>query len=174
MADTSIIMGADVIGHPSQDPDTLAGRANAAVRDYCGWHVAPVLQETVTVESDGSGVVFLPTLRIVSVEAVEVDGSPVTVQRRDWSQNGWLRVHAACGVPVVVTMKHGVEITESLRAAALTLAQAAKSPDDRLIRSQRLGDAQIDYVAASAAIEAVRVPGSARTTLDRYVLPARP
>lgn len=170
----SIITGVDVLGHPSQDPDTLAARAVAAIRDYCGWHVAPVLQETVTVESDGSGVVFLPTLRVVSVDAVEVDGVPVTVARRDWSQYGWLRVSAEVGVPVAVTLTHGYDVTESLKAAALTLAQAAKSPDDRLIRSQRLGDAQIDYVSASAAIEAVRVPGSARTTLDRYVLPARP
>ena len=169
-----IIDGSDVTGHPTSNPDILAMRAIAAIEDYCGWHVAPVREETIEVESDGSGVVFLPTLRIESISAVTVDGSTVTVKREDWSRNGWLRVSARCGVVVAVTLKHGFEVTESLKAAALGLAaMEQQSPDGRLISAQRLGDRQVSYYTPTQLTD-VMTPGDPRLTLNRYVIPPRP
>lgn len=174
MTSEQIITDEDVTGHPSSDPQSLADRAVSALADYCGWHVAPVREETVEVESDGSGVVFLPTLRIVEVVSVAVAGEPVTVVRSDWSQNGWLRVKAKSGAVVVVTLKHGFDVTAALKDAALGLAAMdQQSPDGRLVSSQRLGDRQVTYYTPTQLTD-VLTPGDPRVTLARYVLPPRP
>lgn len=169
-----IIDAVDVAGHPSLDPDVLALRAVAAIEDYCGWHVAPVREETVEVESDGSGVVFLPTLRIESISSVTVNDEPVTVERGDWSRVGRLRVPARCGDVVSVTMRHGFKVTESLKAAALGLAaMEQQSPDGRMVSAQSLGDRSVSYYTPTQLTD-VMTPGDPRLTLRRYVIPARP
>lgn len=169
-----VISTNDYAGHPSTDPQDVVDAANAAIRDYCGWHVAPVIEETVEVESDGSGVVFLPTLRIVDLVSVEVGGAARVVRRSDWSRNGWLRVHAGVGAPVVVTMRHGFEATASLKTAALGLAaMGTQAPDGRMIARQRLGDRDVTYYTPTQMTD-VLTPGDPRVTLNRYRLPTRP
>lgn len=53
--------------------------ASAAIRNYCGWHVAPALAcEYVT---DGErGDLWLPCTALRSVESVTFDGDPATVK----------------------------------------------------------------------------------------------
>lgn len=59
-----------------------------AVTDYCGWHIAPVLTRTVSVDGTGTAIQTLPTLNLVSLDSVDENGLTLDVNRIDWSANG--------------------------------------------------------------------------------------
>ena len=58
------------------------------IRAYCGWHVAPEVNESRKFDYDGSGRLFIPTLNLVEVQRISVDGKDLY----DWtfSQDGWV------------------------------------------------------------------------------------
>lgn len=100
-------MYADTV--PVLSRDRLMSSAQAAIRRFCGWHVAPVITETITLDSAGGRVLQLPSGRVADVSSVVVLGHDITgvVQ---WSQDGLL-VNPA-GFPdhlrgVEVTLTHG-------------------------------------------------------------------
>jgi hypothetical protein len=64
------------------------------VQDYCGWHIVPVLDETVTVDGSGSDMQPLPTAHLVGVTAVTSDGYAVATAHLKWSKAGYLRYPA--------------------------------------------------------------------------------
>lgn len=55
-------------------PETLRAlnAAQAAVRRYCGWHVSPILQTTLTLDGNGRRELWLPSLKIVSINSLTV------------------------------------------------------------------------------------------------------
>jgi hypothetical protein len=55
----------------------VLANASAIVRDHCGWHIAPVIEATLLVDGTGGTVLTLPTLRLVEVSAVRIDGNAV-------------------------------------------------------------------------------------------------
>lgn len=68
----------------------LLDGASEAVQEYCGWHIAPVLTETVIVDGTGTQIQTLPTLGLVSVETVSENGVSFDPAYLDWSTNGVL------------------------------------------------------------------------------------
>lgn len=81
--------------------DEAVAAVGERIRDACNWHVAPVVTETLTVDSRGGTVLALPTLRLTAVSAVrDVTGTtPVTIDSATyrWSVNGTLiRRHWLC------------------------------------------------------------------------------
>ena len=102
-------------------PGTIAGfpseaveRAAAEVRDEAGWHIAPVITETVTVNGRGGQILLVPSLRIVAVIAVRDVTDPASPRVLD----GWRvdksagLLHRDAGWPrgvasVEVEMRHG-------------------------------------------------------------------
>lgn len=68
----------------------LAG-ALAAARAYCGWHVIPEVEETVTVDGPGSPLLVFPTLRLVDVTELSEDGTAVDLAGVEWSGRGLVR-----------------------------------------------------------------------------------
>lgn len=102
------------MAHPL--PDAPAGVAAetweatvAEVRAFCGWHIAPEVEETVTVDGPGSSLLVLPTLHLTDLTGVTNDGSTVTDP--EWSRTGMVRhcywTHKFRGV--TATMTHGYE-----------------------------------------------------------------
>ncbi|MFB7900378.1 hypothetical protein ACFC1B_29120, partial [Streptomyces xiamenensis] len=49
------------------EADDLLDEASDMVRDYCGWHIWPRQEMTVTADSIGGGVISLPTLMLHAV-----------------------------------------------------------------------------------------------------------
>lgn len=80
--------------------------AVASVRSYCGWHIAPEVTETVTVDGSGSSVQMLPTLRLVDL--ISITNAGALVADPEWSTSGMVR---GCWTPrfrgVVAEMRHG-------------------------------------------------------------------
>ena len=62
---------------------------SAAIRDYCGWHVAPSLQCTFTGEGEGR-LLVLPAMGVTSVSSLEVEG--VANTDYEWTAAGMLRL----------------------------------------------------------------------------------
>lgn len=52
------------------ETDRLLSGALAAARRACGWHVSPVIEETLELDGEGGNVLSLPTLRIVTLTSV--------------------------------------------------------------------------------------------------------
>ena len=61
----------------------------SAIRDYCGWHIAPVIESTFTLDGPDGELIQLRTLRLEGVATVKVDGVEVTDY--EWSEDGSLR-----------------------------------------------------------------------------------
>lgn len=114
--------------------DILAG-AETAVRRYCGWHVAPVIDDTLILDGSGSGTLFIPSLQVEDISSVTNDGTPIDVDALEWSAGGYLRAPAGRvwtdrlrGVRIQIL--HGYDeasdVAEIIRAIA---ARAASAPD---------------------------------------------
>ncbi|WP_433660790.1 hypothetical protein ACQPW1_00425 [Nocardia sp. CA-128927] len=61
------------------------------IRDYCGWHIAPAIDETLVVDGSGADVQQLPTLLLNSVASVSENEIAVPADDYEWSRDGSLR-----------------------------------------------------------------------------------
>lgn len=71
------------------------GIASSAIRDACGWHIAPNLQCRLTVDGEGSRGIWLPTTCMTALERLEVMGAADIDPQ--WSRIG--RVLASAPLP---------------------------------------------------------------------------
>lgn len=114
----------------AQPVDPLVA-AEQAVRRYCGWHVAPVVTETIVARPAVGGIIYLPTLKLVDVLGLKVSGVDLTEDELaavEWSEDGMLRRPG--GWPhrwrsVVATISHGHD--DASDAAALIREIAARA-----------------------------------------------
>lgn len=81
----------------ASDPETQRGlnAALARVRRFCGWHVSPVETHTIYMDVPCSSMLVLPTLKIVSIDSITVDGTAIDVST----------VHASREAPGVIERK---------------------------------------------------------------------
>lgn len=113
------------------DPRLVAAcdAASAAVRGYCRWHVAPVVEETITVDGSGGKVLQLPSMRVVDVLEVSVLGCVLDASEFAWSAAGLLELHGKWFPKhyrsVEVTLRHGYDTAPDLSAIASQVARFA-------------------------------------------------
>ncbi|MSS84488.1 hypothetical protein FYJ24_06865 [Actinomycetaceae bacterium WB03_NA08] len=109
--------------------DVACDAASAAVRRYCRWHVAPVIEETITVDGSGGSVLRLPSQHVVDVLEVKVSGVPVSADQFSWSVAGLLELHGKRFPKryrsVEVTLRHGYDYVPDLSAIASQVARFA-------------------------------------------------
>lgn len=152
----------------SSDPATLA--AERAIREYCGWHIAPTVTETLTLDGPGGTLLRLPSMHVIDVAEVVDGGTPMTDP--EWSRDGMIR--ARCWSTrfrgVKVTLDHGYdECPEDL--AEVVRIMAAQVPTGQT--SKTAGPFMV-HLSAAAAAGAVGLSGPHRGILDRYRLSSRP
>lgn len=146
--------------------DVAVGAVGERIRDACHWHVAPVVTETLTVDSRGGTVLALPTLRLTAVSAVrDVTGTtPVTIDSATyrWSVNGTLiRRHWLCWPPgpraVEVDVTHGYTKcpTALLEWAAEMLRMSGRGGE---VRSEQVGGVSFTYGGQFGQSSAPPVP----------------
>lgn len=87
----------DYAAYNSGDPEFLLRSVGESIREYCGWHLAPSLTETLTgIEVGSGGIVMLPSRYVTAVASVVLHGSPDSPgQTLDptsyiWHQGGYL------------------------------------------------------------------------------------
>lgn len=92
--------------------------AESLVRRYCGWHIAPVIEETLTPRPAEGGVLYLPTMKMLELVALSINGRALGRDELDevwWDETGMLERPG--GWParpraVTVTIRHGYELDE--------------------------------------------------------------
>lgn len=106
--------------------------AHGAVRRFCGWHVAPLIEETIILDGSGGQDVLLPSLRVVELRAVLNDGQNVTTAV-DTSRAGILRLTSGTWTDrlgrITVTLRHGYELDEVPEVAAVIAGVAKRGPN---------------------------------------------
>ena len=92
------------------DPAAVAA-AEAMVRSYCGWHIAPSETHTVTLDGKGGSTLFLPSLHVTAITSITVDGTLLAATGYEWSETG--QVNRKYGAwprklrSIVVVFTHG-------------------------------------------------------------------
>lgn len=158
--------------------DTIA----EGIRLECGWHIAPVITETIKVDSDGTSVLRLPTRKMTGLTSVTdtATGEPILVNpETGWSAAGLLSLGDEGFIPgrswsssyrpgfgrfpagfraVTVTFSHGYEVCPSDILRYIVSASRSRIIAETLVgRSVTFSPGSSDIFAAS-------------TTLDKYRL----
>lgn len=161
---------ADLDAYLASGSEGLIAAASALVRRHCGWHVAPSVEETVTVRRAGR-LVLLPSLCVTAVSSVTVDGEPVA--EHDWCPDGRMWLRPGCE-PVTVTMTHGYAAADDVRAVVLAVAARAAASPSGIIRAQ-VGQINETYTqTAPNQTGGVALLDHEKVALAPYTLPPRP
>lgn len=163
---------ADLTAWETGDPALLLGAAESAVRDYCGWHIAPQRTEVVTVDGSGGRLQPLPTLHLVDVLTVTEDGTDVDVTPGMWSAVGYLwRWQPWTGTRrgIVAEITHGYTEVPLVVTGVMVSAVARWRANPTAARSRRVGQVSATYGAPSLGSDDL-LPLE-KSALDRYRIP---
>lgn len=148
--------------------------ALASARALCGWHIAPLVSHTVTLDGDGSRLLLLPTLRLVSVESVKNDGAIVTGFEQ--STSGMLRLSGGCWSRklggIEVTFMHGFDELPA-DIAGVVLSAASRPAADIQPVQQGIGPFTVSYGSWQAGGPTV-FSYDQQAVLARYKIGQRP
>ena len=146
--------------------------AVAHARRTAHWHIFPAVDQILTVDGEGGGVLTLPTLRVNSITSVtERGGDPLEEwEAYEWSRTGDLKRLAGCWTTtwrgITVELNHGydpedADLLDLLKAIGSAVATAAANP---LGIPEVMGPFQFTGTGGSWI-------GDAATTLERFSLP---
>lgn len=152
-------------------------QAEAAVRSYCGWHIAPSRTEELTLDAQWSSVLMVPSLYVTDVSAVTDDGTLADVTGYTWRQNGTIELHSGYWTnrKVVVALTHGYdEVPLEVEGVVRAVAQRTLDNPGSVVREQA---GPFNVTHAQTGFNQV-VPGALldaeKAILDRYKIPPRP
>jgi hypothetical protein len=153
------------------DPAQDLAAAEAAVRKYCGWHIAPVITQDLVLDGSGTASLFIKSLRVVDITAAECDGVTLDPATLEWSEAGFVR--ASCRWPdklraVKLTVRHGFDEAPDVVAIVRAIAARASASPTGVVREQA------GAVSLSMSLTAPGVSGGVvlmdheRRMLDNY------
>lgn len=161
----------------------ILDRAYAAVRNFCGWHVSPEIEDDeVTLDGSGHVLLGLPTLRLVELTEVVEDGVTLNLADLTSSISGRLLVKK---VPprywtsnlgaIKVTMTHGYESAPDFNQAVLEAVDTASlklgtgNSNNIGLKSYRVDDVERQWQTVFTKSEFER-DGLNHALLDQYRL----
>lgn len=153
-------------------------QVQAAIRSYCGWHIAPSIQETVKLDGRGSRHLWLPSLYVTEVTAVSNEGTALTDVEYDWSESGYIESRYGCWTTrprqVEVEFTHGYDDipADVVGVAVAVAARAIASPSGAT--RQQVGAVALGYATVNGASGGIALLQHERDILDQYRLPPRP
>lgn len=154
-------------------------QAEALVREYCGWHIAPLRTGIeVTVDGSGSQVLDLPTLMLLDVVSILEDGVTVALSDVQWTEAGYLWRATPWTSElrgVVVTIDHGYEdVPASVEGVVQAVAQRAVQNPGSLVRKQvgPFGDTY-SQTGFNQSLP-IALLDAEREILDHYKIPLQP
>lgn len=162
-------------------PDTIGAKSavdgvSAAIRAFCGWHVAPAA--TVTERTSGPGrVIALSSMMVGSVESVAENGVELGEGQYEYDQRGLIRRAGWRCWPdgygsVVVRYVSGFDLSavpDVATVAAQVAANALAAPAG--VRSEQAGDVSITYNQTGTGISGgIRLLDSDMAMLAPYAL----
>lgn len=121
-----------------EDPrvSPLLAAASAAIRLWCGWHIWPVVDESMILDDPGTGLLSLPTLRMHSLQSLNVNG--YAVLNPSWSHLGDIRlpdshpgrcIHHSSFRAINIRLRHGfASVPDIQQIVQQSVALALSSP----------------------------------------------
>lgn len=152
-----------VSAQPALSPAFWMNAANAAIRSECGWHVAPIITETLTLDGSGGVNLLLPSRRVRSVLRALNNGVDVTTDVHSSGNGilelptGWTRHLGAVEIEII----HGYAVAEVADVAGVIAAAATRGGG--MIRNQSVASGSVGY----AIVELLE---SEKRKLDPYRL----
>lgn len=157
-------------GNASQEQLDLTA-AEAAVRAYCGWHIAPVITEDLVLDGSGTSTLFLRTLRLKDVTAVELSGTALDLADLEWSEAGFMRRSGTWPDrlrSVKVSIVHGFEDAPDVAAIVRAIAARASASPTGVVREQA-GAVSIGFSLTAPGVSGgVVLMDHERKQLDAY------
>jgi hypothetical protein len=156
------------------DASTWLAAAQKSVRSYCGWHIAPNLEQDITLDGDGTKTLLLPSMHVTDVASVLVDGKDL-VGEIDWSAKGIVQLRR--GVfpdrlgSIKVRLRHGFDVGEVADVSSMILRiakRAANGPG--VIASQSANGSSVSYLTAGGAPISVPLLQIEKDSLNPYKL----
>lgn len=173
-ADIAVASGGRISATDDRLP-SVCSAVSSAIRDYCGWHVAPVLQCILTTQVD-TRVIMLPAKLVTSIESITVDDESLPAHDFEWKRSGAIRLS-------LHPRKRGrwgayeIEYHAGLDASASPLAQvAAQIALNNLVstpgvRSESVGQVSMSYNLLSDGVSGgVQLLNRDRSLLRQYRL----
>lgn len=166
----------------SDDPrlEPLLAGASAGIRRYCGWHIGPVVEETIRVDGSGSPVLVLPTLRVEAITDVVEHGrewTPERVAELEWSEAGMVRSPGYSWTDryrgVTITLRHGFEdVSAVAQIVQQVVANALASPMGAT--SEQAGSLSVSWGSTAPGVSGgMSLLERDLATLNLYRLPGR-
>ena len=146
--------------------------ASAAIRAFCGWHVAPVLDCSITLDGE-AGDIWLPTNALASVTSATVDGEDVTVTGSN--RRGRVRLaHKACGlgnVAIDYVAGYDVAACPDLMGVVVQRVMASVAMTTYGVSQETAGGVSISYSGSALSdLGSAFLPDSAKAALSTYRL----
>lgn len=146
--------------------------ASAAIRAYCGWHVAPVLDCSITLDGE-AGDIWLPTNALASVTSATVGGEDVTVTGSN--RRGRVRLaHKTCGLGnVAIDYVAGYDVTAcpDLMGVVVQRVMASVAMTTYGVSQETAGGVSISYSGSALSdLGSAFLPDSVKAALSTYRL----
>jgi hypothetical protein len=111
-------------------------QAEALVRSYCGWHIAPSRTDTYTPAGTGPGIILLPSLYVTAVSVTR--NGVVQLEDVDFTRYGLAVTLSYWGSDdLVIEFDHGYETPPAdVTAVVQAIAQRAVDNPSSLVREQ--------------------------------------
>lgn len=160
-------MPTDLVGETDLDdfpgapyPLLIVQAAAESLRRDCGWHIAPEVEETLTVDGTDGRELILPTLRIVAITEIrDVTDPDNPVVLDDWRVANvrgivYRRIGWPCEVgSIEVDLTHGyATCPPELFPEVATRCRAASSAVDSTIKSTQIDDFKESYTESHSEV----------------------
>lgn len=146
-------------------PRALVAAAAGAVRAEAGWHIAPVMFETVEVETGCGSVAMLPSLRVTRVvEVRDLSGGVLDGWRVSRASGVLRRVSGRWPDVIEVDFEHGYDVCPP--ELVPVVAERAQRGKAGIVRQENLGSRSISLAQNDDPVSG--------EVLARYALPPRP
>lgn len=158
---------------PGNDLYSQKQVSDAVIRNFCGWHVAPVIEETLTLDGSGAQRLALPSLRVEEVSRLVISGEEI--KTFSWSDNGWLTLPGGQHFPgedrcVEVTLRHGFGYAPELAQVRQGLqTRAAMAPTGNIV-NQRAGSQSVTYATSNGEVRGGSLLQQEQELLAKYKL----
>lgn len=150
----------DFASFRAKDPTWFLGAVGETIRDYCGWHIWPIIS-TVNYQTiiGNKGIIMLPTLKLVSVEQLVydppnvLDTSMFRIHEEGWIEfRGWLGRRGR-NLSLTVDFTHGYEdIPKAVAEVGYELTARTMEKPAGVVKHMTRGPTDIDFLEFGAVL----------------------
>lgn len=177
-ADISVASGGRIAATDAR-LDPVCHAVSAAIRNFCGWHVAPNLHCVLSTSVDDR-VIYLPAKHVRAVDSVTAGDDTLAATDYEWRRDGMIRLrhrptHRGVWGAYTIEYDAGVDLSSSTLvgvAAQIALNDLVASPG---VRSESVGQVSLSYnQGVDGVAGGITLMQRDRELLVGYKLPTRP